>query len=62
MRRNDIFKMTPAEFSIHRAILAVEKMEADTRLTDAVVLLSEAQRKVADYIDEKIAVEVLKKI
>lgn len=50
-RRNDILQMQPAELAIRAAVLAVEKLPADTRLTRAVILLGEAQRKVADFID-----------
>lgn len=42
---------TPAEKAIHDAMQEVEKMEADVRLTNAVLKLSEAQRLVADFID-----------
>ena len=51
MRRNDLLEMTAAELQIREAILLVEKMGADLRLTDAVVLLGRAQSKVADFID-----------
>ncbi len=43
--------MTPAELKIREAILAVEDLAADTRLTDAVILLSRAKAKVADFVD-----------
>lgn len=42
----------PAELAIHNAIQEVEKMPADTLLTEAVILLSQAQDKVAEYIDK----------
>lgn len=38
---------------IFNAMQEVEKMPADTRLTDAVILLSQAQEKVADFIDSE---------
>jgi hypothetical protein len=45
--------MTPAELAIRDAVLEVEKLGADTRLTTAVLLLSDAQEKVADFIDKR---------
>jgi hypothetical protein len=51
LRRCRIESMTPAETAISAAIQAVESLPADTRLTDAVVLLMDAQRKVADWVD-----------
>jgi hypothetical protein len=50
-RRICIDKFTPAEKAIYDALGEVEKVGADTRLTDAVVLLQQAREKVADYID-----------
>lgn len=50
-RRSDILRMTPAELAIRKAVLEVEKLPGDVRLTDAVILLSQAQNKVADYVD-----------
>lgn len=50
-RRIFIDKMTPAELAIRNAVIEVEKMGADTRLTDAVVLLTKAQARVADFVD-----------
>ena len=50
-RRADIDRMTHAELAIRDAILSVETLPADTRLTDAVVFLSRAQSRVADYVD-----------
>jgi hypothetical protein len=44
--------MTPAELKIHEAIVEVEKLGADERLTDAVVSLSDAQKKVSEFIDD----------
>jgi hypothetical protein len=43
--------MTPAEIAIRNAILEVEKVGADIRLTDAVCLLEKAKNKVADFVD-----------
>ena len=45
--------MSSGELAIRAAIHAVEDMGADVRLTDAVVLLGEAQSKVADFVDGK---------
>jgi hypothetical protein len=43
----------PAELSIRASIRAVEEMPADTRLTDAVVLLGRALDRVAAFVDGK---------
>lgn len=43
--------MVPAEKAIYDAMQEVEKVGADTRLTDAVVKLTEAKELVANYID-----------
>lgn len=51
-RRIQVDRMTLAELAIRNAIQEVEKLAADSRLTEAVVLLGKAQDKVADYIDE----------
>lgn len=51
-RRADILQMTPAELAIRNAVLEVEKLGADTRLTDIVVALSEQQSKLADWCEE----------
>ncbi len=51
-RRVQFEKCTPEEHSIRNAILAVEAMGANPHLTDAVVLLGQAQNKVADFVDD----------
>jgi hypothetical protein len=51
-RRIRIDLWTPAERAIHEAMQAVERLPADVRLTDAVILLGQAQAKVADYVDD----------
>ncbi len=51
MRRNDVKLMDPVELSIRDCIQEVEKMSADPRLTEAVILLGKAQEKVADFLD-----------
>jgi pyridoxal biosynthesis lyase PdxS len=50
-RRARMDRWVPAEHAIHAAIEAVERMPADVRLTDAVVLLGQAKDRVADYVD-----------
>jgi hypothetical protein len=46
--------MLAPELAIRTAMLAVESMPADPALTDAVVLLEQAQARVADFIDAKV--------
>lgn len=53
-RRIDINRYVPAETAIREAILRVEEMPADVRLTEAVVLLGRAKDKVADFVDGNI--------
>lgn len=43
--------MSPGELAIHEAKQIVEAMGCDERLTDAIVLLIQAQDKVADFVD-----------
>ena len=50
-RRCDLLRLTPAELAIRQAILAVEQLPADIMLTEAVILLTKAKEKVADFID-----------
>lgn len=50
-RRCSIYLMTPAELAVRTAKLAIEDMPADVRLTEATILLSQAQEKIADYVD-----------
>lgn len=50
-RRNDLNKNTSAELAIRDAIVEVEKLGADVRLTDIVVQLSETKEKLSDFID-----------
>jgi len=52
-RRICIDKMTPAELAITDAMRCVEEAGCDTRLTEAVMLLSQARDKVADFVDGK---------
>ena len=50
-RRRDINLMTPAELAIRNATIIVEEAGCDPLLTEAVVLLEQAQEKVADFVD-----------
>ena len=50
-RRNQMQQWCEAERAIFDAIQAVERMAADERLTDAVILLGKAQNRVADFVD-----------
>ncbi len=50
-RRSRIDLMTPEELAIRNAIIAIEELGADIRLTQSVTLLSAAQTRLADYID-----------
>lgn len=50
-RRIRIDKMTVAEVAIHVAKGEVEEAGADVLLTEAIMLLSQAQKKVADFVD-----------
>ena len=50
-RRSCIDRMTDAELAIRNAVDAVEKAGAHPVLTEAVNLLTQAQAKVADYVD-----------
>lgn len=50
-RRADTDRYVKAETAIREAMLAVESMPADERLTDAVMYLSRAKDAVADFVD-----------
>jgi hypothetical protein len=52
-RRAYLQHQTDAEKAIRAAILAVEAMGADTRLTKAVILLGQSCDRVADFVDHK---------
>lgn len=52
-RRFQVEKMTPAELAIRKVIHDIEALGCDVLLTDAVVLLSDAQAKVADFVDQQ---------
>lgn len=53
-RRYDLDRMTTEEKLIRNAMLSIEDFGCSPHLTDAVVLLQQAQAKVADYVDEQI--------
>ena len=53
-RRIRIDKMKPAELAIRKAVQMVEELGADLRLTSAIVSLADAQRLVADFIDDEL--------
>lgn len=50
-RRACVDQFTSAEKAIFDALQEVEKLGADGLLTDAVILLGEAQNKVADWLE-----------
>ncbi len=52
-RRIQLDLITPAELAIHNAMQEVEKLGANSRLTEAVTLLQEAKNAVADFVDEQ---------
>lgn len=54
-RRAHVDLLTSPELAIREAILAVERMAPDVRLTEAVILLGQAKAKVADFVDERLA-------
>jgi hypothetical protein len=51
-RRSNMLRWIPAEKSIHDVIQQVESLGAHIRLTDAVVLLTQAKDAVADWAEE----------
>jgi len=50
-RRSRLEKMSTGELAIRTAILTVEEMGCDERLTRAIILLGQAKDSVADFID-----------
>jgi len=52
-RRNQLDLLTPAELAIFEAMQAVEKIGADEKLTEAVIILQKARDLVADFIEEQ---------
>lgn len=51
-RRARVDLYVPAELAIRAAMLKVEEMGADVRLTEAVTLLGKAKDAVADFVDD----------
>lgn len=51
-RRCQLQLMTPAEVAIREAMLAVEELPPDLRLTNALIALGEAREHVADFVDD----------
>lgn len=52
-RRAIVKEWTKAEVSISESVQIVESMGSNELLTEAVMLLIEAQNKVADFVDKK---------
>jgi len=52
-RRSRVELRTEAEAAISAAMGEVEKLPADARLTDALVLLEQARNLVSDFEDER---------
>lgn len=50
-RRCYVEKLTPAEKTIREAMLAVEDLPADEKLTEAATLLGQALELVGDWVD-----------
>lgn len=50
-RRNRLDLNTPAELSIYNAMQEVEKLPANEKLTEAVMLLAKAKDLVSDFVD-----------
>lgn len=50
-RRQNIAKMTDAEFQIYKSVQRVEMMGCNPLLTEAITLLQQARDKVSDYVD-----------
>lgn len=50
-RRSRIDLWIPAETAIHDALIAVEALGAHPQLTEVVSMLSDAQRKIAEWYD-----------
>ncbi len=50
-RRNQIFKLVPAEMELFKAMESVEKLGAHPLLTEVVNALSEARERLADWVE-----------
>lgn len=53
-RRIQIQLLTPEELAIYNLVGEVEKLGAHPFLTDCVVLLSDARKRLADWVDLQI--------
>ncbi|MES2379729.1 MAG: hypothetical protein V4538_01720 [Bacteroidota bacterium] len=51
-RRAKLYMLTTPEKAIYNAVMEVEKIGADVRLTNAVNLLQQAKELVADFVDD----------
>lgn len=51
-RRSNMLRWIPAEQAIHEVINQIEALGAHIRLTDAVVLLTQAKDAIADWAEE----------
>lgn len=54
-RRYTLEGHTPTEHAIRNAVVAVEQLPPDERLTRAVILLQQAKGLVSDFEDERLA-------
>jgi len=50
-RRMRLDLCTPAELAIYNSMQEVEKIGADVKLTEAIILLAKAKDLVADFVD-----------
>ena len=51
-RRNCIDQLIPAEKALRDAIMAIDSLPGDVRLTDIVIRLTEEQNRLADWVEE----------
>lgn len=61
-RRACLWQFVPAEKAIYDAVGIIEAMGAHTLLTEAQCLLMDAQRKIADYVDNVLPTATDKRI
>lgn len=57
-RKNNIAYMIPAEKLVHEAIIAIESLGADVKLTNAQIKLQEAAALLSEYVDENLVQQV----
>ncbi len=50
-RRNQIFRLTPAEVDIYNVMQRIEKLGAHPLLTETINALSEARERLADWVE-----------